>query len=89
MSDRYASQEEREEAEYKAWGKLPPTREGHGTDEDIRNNLKRLMPSSWRMEGNELIGMTEWGELRQTIPTDYICVGTTKDGLPDLQKVVY
>lgn len=88
MAEQYRSKEERESAEYEKWGKLPPTVEGHGTDEDIRNNLKKLVPSSWRLEGNKLIGQTEFGELVQTIPTDYICHGIDKEGLPILKKIV-
>ena len=65
-----------------------PTADAHGTDEEIRKNLKPLKPSEWRLEGNELIGMTDMGELRQTIPPDYICYGVDDSGLPILKKVV-
>jgi len=59
----------------------------HGTDDEIRSKLKRLETSNWRLEGNQLICKTEYGELSQTIPTDKILVGTDKDGMPILQTV--
>ena len=64
-----------------------PTVQTHGTEEDITKSLTPLKPHSWRLEGNQLIGQTEMGELRQTIPTDYICRGTNDQGLPILEKI--
>lgn len=78
---------ERIAAFYKKHGVKPPESFSHGTEEDIKSKLKELRPNSWRLEGNILYGQTDMGELRQTIPTDYICVGTD-NGLPVLQKVV-
>lgn len=66
----------------------PPTRQGHGTTSEIRDNLVNLKPHSWYMEGNKLIGQTEMGPLTQFLPTDYICRGTDNQGLPILEKVV-
>lgn len=66
----------------------PPTVSTHGTDDDIRANMKQLLPSSWRLEGNQLIGMTEMGELRQTIPIDHILIGTDQKGLPIFRQVI-
>lgn len=60
----------------------------HGTEDDVRAKMTQLKPNSWRLEGNKLIGMTDMGPLVQTIPTDYICKGTDKRGLPILEKVV-
>ena len=74
--------------QFARWGKNPPTIDKHGTEADIQNNMKKLMPNSWRMEGNQLIGMTDVGELRQTISTDYILEGTDEAGLPKFKKVV-
>lgn len=65
----------------------PPATYPHGTEEDIRNNLRQLKPDSWRMEGNKLIGMTDMGDLVQYLPTDYICKGTDDNGLPILEKI--
>lgn len=72
----------------KKLGVEPPKATPHVTEEEMANNMQRLMPNSWTLEGNELVGMTEMGELRQTIPTDYICTGTDDKGLPILKKVV-
>lgn len=69
-------------------GEARPTSEPHGEPDEIRGNLKKLMPDSWHMEGNKLIGQTEMGELVQHLPTDYICTGTDSKGLPKLKKVV-
>lgn len=66
----------------------PPTISEHGTEEDVRANMKQLLPSSWRLEGNQLVGMTEMGELRQTIPTDHILIGTDDKGLPIFHRIV-
>lgn len=66
-----------------------PTHISHGISQDnIDQHMRRLKPHTWRLEGNQLIGMTEMGELRQVIPPEYILVGTTDDGLPHLEKVV-
>ena len=56
--------------------------------EDLEKNMKKLKPNSWRLEGNKLIGETEFGPLVNYIPTDYICKGSDADGLPILEKVV-
>lgn len=69
-------------------GKAPPTHNPHGTEQDIAANMKRLLPRSWRLEGNELVGMTDVGELRQTISTDYYLDGTDEKGLPIFRKIV-
>lgn len=66
-----------------------PTSEGHGTDDEIRANMHQLLPNTWLLEGNQLKGMTEMGELVQTIPTDYILTGTDSAGLPIFKRVVY
>lgn len=69
-------------------GAAPPSAEVHGTEEEISKNLKRLMPNSWRMEGNQLIGMTDMGPLVQIIDPAYICKGTDAAGLPILERVL-
>jgi hypothetical protein len=66
----------------------PPVATGHGTEEDIRDKLKPMMPSKWRMQGNQLIAETENGTHVQTIPTSHILVGTNEKGLPIFKKVV-
>lgn len=69
--------------------KVPlPTTTSHGNEDDIRENMRRLMPNSWTLSGNRLTGMTEMGPLTQIIPTDYILTGTDENGLPVLTKVV-
>lgn len=79
---------ERIAAFYRKHGKEPPKHFEHGTEDDIKANMKLLKPSSWRLEGNKLIGETEMGPLVQTIPTDYIMTGVGDDGLPQFAKVV-
>ncbi len=66
----------------------PPETIPHLTEEEIRANMKRLLPLSWTLEGNLLKGQTEQGLLVQRIPTDYILVGTDAKGLPIFKKVV-
>lgn len=66
----------------------PPDTFPHVTEEEIWANMKRLQPTSWTLEGNILIGMTEQGRLVQRIPTDYILEGTDEQGLPMFKKVV-
>lgn len=70
----------------------PPSAESHQVVDTFENplseRLHKLMPNSWRLEGNELIGQTDQGELRQRISTDYILLGTDKAGLPIFQRVV-
>jgi hypothetical protein len=72
---------------YQKEGKALPSHDPHGTDEDIRANLRPLKPNSWRLEGNVLIGDTDWGPLAQTIPTNYILTGTDDDGNPVFKKI--
>lgn len=72
--------------QYEKWGKTPPKSQDHGTDEEIARRMTKLLPHSWRLEGNKLIGETSMGTLVQYIPTDYILVGV-EDGLPKLKKV--
>jgi hypothetical protein len=69
-------------------GAAPPTATPHGTDAEISENLKKLMPNSWRMEGNQLIGQTDMGPLVQFIDPAYILTGTDARGLPVFEKVI-
>lgn len=66
-----------------------PNSAAHGTDEDIRAKLKPMKFTTWRTEGNLLIGDGPAGKFVQKIPTDYICKGTDDKGLPILEKIVY
>ena len=66
----------------------PPIVSPHGTDEDIRSNLKPLKTWNWRQEGNLLTADTDHGILTQAIPTNVICTGTDANGLPILKKIV-
>ncbi len=79
---------ERIQAFYRKHGKAPPKHWEHGTEQEIRENMVRLRPGSWRLEGNQLIGQTELGTLVQTVPTDVILTGTDDDGRPIFKKVV-
>lgn len=69
-----------------------PSHDEHGVQDTFENPLsKQLVPGNarnWRMQGNELVCDTDFGEMRQRISTDYICLGTDKAGLPILKKVV-
>lgn len=69
-----------------------PTAESHEVVDTFENplsdRLSQLLPNSWRLEGNELIGQTELGELRQRISTDYVLVSTDAKGLPVFKKVL-
>lgn len=79
---------EKELKDFAKWGQTPPTSNAHGDEEAIRNSMKRLMPHSWTLSGNQLTGMTEAGPLVQSIPTDYILAGEDEKGLPIFRKVV-
>lgn len=69
-----------------------PSAESHEVVDTFENplgdRLSQLLPNSWRLEGNELIGQTELGELRQRISTDYILTGTDEKGLPKFRRVI-
>lgn len=58
----------------------------HGTVDDIKDKMEKLLPNSWRLEGNRLIGETSMGTLVNMLPTDVILVGE-KDGKPIFRKV--
>ena len=64
-----------------------PTATTHGTEDEIKEQMSKYKPTSWELQGNQLIGHTEMGKVVQTIPTDYICHGIDKKGLPILKKV--
>lgn len=79
------------ESELKAFSKMgvePPIQNKHLTDDQISAQMNKLLPDSWRLEGNQLKGMTSMGELVLFIPTNYVCTGTDHKGLPKLEKVV-
>lgn len=73
---------------YRKLDAAPPTVETHGTEEDVRANMQKLLPNSWWLDGNKLHGHTEMGELVQTIPTSHILVGTDDKGLPIFREIV-
>lgn len=73
--------------EFKKWGQPLPSHKTHGTEDEIRDKMEQLLPNSWHMEGNKLVGRTKMGPLIQWLPTDYICLGTDENGLPVLKKV--
>lgn len=72
---------------YEQEGKELPSSQAHGSDDDIRQKMVKLLPNSWHMSGNQLIGQTEMGRLVQHLPTNYICTGTDEKGLPILKKI--
>lgn len=69
-------------------GAAPPVAVPHMTEEELQKNMKQLMPNDWRLEGNKLIGHTEFGPLVQYVPTDVILTGTDSKGLPIFKKIV-
>lgn len=74
--------------DFDKWDVPRPTHEGHGSDDDIRANMKSVNPRNWRQAGNQLIADTDIGELVQTIPTTHLLDGTDENGLPKFHKVV-
>lgn len=82
---------EKQLTEYDKWDKPRPSHEEHNTEDSWEHPLgERLIQAkcwNWHMEGNILCCDTDFGPLRQNIPTDYICFGE-KDGLPLLRKVL-
>ncbi len=75
--------------QFQQWGKPLPTRDAHGTPEEIRSNLEQAKPTNWRMEGNKLVADTQFGPLAQYLPTDVILTGTDDEGMPTFRKVVF
>lgn len=77
---------------YLAWfdkhGVERPENIPHLKEDDIDKSMKRLLPNTWKLEGNKLIGMTDVGPLVQYIDTSYILTGTDSEGLPVFQKVL-
>lgn len=78
---------EQESKQFAKWGVPEPQSFDHLTEEEIRKNMVTLKPTSYRQEGNKLIGITEFGELVNFLPTDLIFTGVDKDGLPTFRKV--
>lgn len=69
-------------------GQRRPENIPHVKEDEIERSMKKLLPNSWKLEGNKLIGKTEVGELVQFIDPAYILMGTDKEGLPIFKKVV-
>lgn len=72
---------------YEKEGKSLPSHQPHGTEADIKDNMVQLKPSSWRQEGNQLIGETDMGPLVQTVPTSHILIGTDDKGMPVFKQI--
>lgn len=72
---------------YRKYKLDPPESISHGTEEAIRDKMEKLQPTTWRQEGNKLIGKTPQGELVNFIPTNYLLQGTDDDGLPILKEI--
>lgn len=72
---------------FQEWQVPLPTREAHGTETDVRGNLKSLNPTNWRLQGNRLIADTDVGEFSQIIPPTQILTGTDEKGLPTFKKL--
>jgi hypothetical protein len=81
-------QDDRVLKDFAKWGHTPPSSQSHGTEDEIKNNMSKILPDKWYMEGNMLIGESDSGKICQFIPTDYICSGIDNKGLPVLTKVV-
>jgi hypothetical protein len=79
---------EKELAVYAKLGIDPPEHFEHGTEEEIRANLKPLKAIQWTLEGNKLIAHTSMGTYVNFIPTNKICHGMDSNGLPILKDVV-
>lgn len=78
---------DKELKEFDKWGKQRPSHQPHGLPEDIKQNMRKLLPNQWKLVGNELKGWTEMGEFSYRIPPHYICHGTDEKGLPILKKI--
>lgn len=73
---------------FKNWQLPLPTRELHGTPDDIRGNLKSINPRNWRQQGDKLIAETDIGPLINFLPTNIQLQGTDEDGLPTFKKLM-
>lgn len=81
--------DERELKQYDRWNVPRPSHTPHGTEQDIQANLSSVKPRNWRQEGNRLIADTDWGELVQLIPVDYLLDGIDERGLPKFKRIEY
>lgn len=72
----------------KVLGVEPPVATPHLTEDEIKQNMKPMLPGRWRAEGNQLIAETENGTHVQTIPTDQLLVGTDDKGMPIFKRIV-
>lgn len=78
--------------DFERWHKTPPSLKSHGLEDSPEHPLSEQLleahPRNWKLQGNELLCDTDFGPLRQRIPTDYIMKGLDKAGLPNLVKVI-
>ena len=65
----------------------PPSVSTHGTEDEVRDNLKPLKTWGWKLEGDQLSCETNMGKLVQKISPDYICLGDDPNGMPLLKKI--
>lgn len=83
---------EKDLAWFERMGKARPTHLPHGVSDTpehpLSEQLLRLNTKNWRLEGNKLMCDTDQGPLVQFIDPGYICLGTDKNNLPILKKVV-
>lgn len=73
---------------YKVIGKPGPSKETHGTEEAVLENLKPVKLTNWRLEGNMLKADSNLGPYAYRIPSDYYMSGVDSEGLPILKKIV-
>lgn len=77
-------------ADFKEWKVPLPSRSPHGTDSYERpasEQLQKLKPRNWRLEGNRLIADTDFGPLINYIPSNLILTGIDAQGLPILTEI--
>lgn len=65
----------------------PQSQQHAVTPDNIAEKLTPLRAQKWRLEGNKLIATTDFGEVVNFIPTNYICKGMDDKGMPILVKI--
>jgi hypothetical protein len=73
---------------YEKNGVTPPTRDFHGTQEDVAKNLAQSVKHDWRQRGAVLFCIAcPWEHATEPRFTKHILQGTDEKGMPILKKL--
>lgn len=77
-----------EDKQYLQWKVAPPSREAHGTEDEIKEALSQPMLHDWRQKGAVLFCIScPWEHATEPRFINYLLQGTDDKGQPILKKL--